>query len=296
MPVAVIINPVAGGRRRGLPPVARVALARRAFDRHRVDGRVELTARAGHGTDLARQAVADGCRLVVAWGGDGTINEVASVLMGAGVALGIVRAGSGNGLAREMGIPRAPDAALEIALGGRDRTIDAGEIEGHRFLNVAGIGFDAAMAMAFNALGTERRGRLRYTLSATRAAFTYQPARYHIEADGQALDVEALIVAIANLPQYGSNAVIAPGARPDDGRLDVVVIENRGMLGRIGLVPRVFDRTIHKAPGVSILPAREVSVRCEGPMAFHVDGEPKPGGVLVRARVLPGALTVRVPR
>ncbi len=252
------------------------------------------TRASGHGTELARQAVADRCSLVIAWGGDGTINEVASELVGTGTPLGIVRAGSGNGLARELGIPPDPDRALDIALTGRDRDIDAGQIEGRRFFNVAGIGFDAAMAADFNRLGGERRGPIRYTGVVARALFGYRAGHYAIEVDGQRLETEALLVAIANLSQYGSNAVIAPGARPDDGRLDVMVIGTRGVAGRIGLVVRAFNRTIDRAAGVTRLPATRVVVRAGHPIPFHVDGEPRQGGTTVEASIWPAAVRVRV--
>jgi diacylglycerol kinase (ATP) len=294
MSVAIIINPVAGGRRRSLPPDQRVRLVEQALDRHRLTGRIELTRAAGHARELAREAVDRGCSLVIGWGGDGTINDVASQLLGTPVALGIVRAGSGNGFARELGIPARPDQALDIALGGRERVLDVGEIDGHPFLNVAGIGFDAAMAIEFNRLGTDRRGPVRYTLQVARAAFGYPASRYTIEADGQRLVVDALLIAVANFAQYGANAVIAPTARPDDGLLDIVVIEDRGAFGRIGLVPRLFDRTTHKAPGVTVLPARCVVVATTRPIAFHVDGEPHIGGCTVEARIRPAALRVKV--
>ena len=293
MSVAVIINPVAGGRR-SLAPDERVRLAEQALARHRVAGRVEVTRAAGHGTELARQAVADRCELVVAWGGDGTINEVASELVGTGTPLGIVRAGSGNGLARELGIPTHPDYALDIALTGRDRAVDAGDIEGHRFFNVAGIGFDAAMAADFNRSGHERRGPIRYAGVVARALFGYGAAHYSIETDGRRLETDALLVAIANLSQYGSNAVIAPGARPDDGLLDVMVVGERGVMGRIGLVARAFNRTIDRAAGVTRLPAARVVVRADEPILFHVDGEPHQGGTSVEARIFPAAIRVRV--
>jgi YegS/Rv2252/BmrU family lipid kinase len=293
--VAVIINPVAGGRSRGLTPVERVALVERALERHRLEGRVDLTAAAGHGRELARRAVEEGCAQVIAWGGDGTINEVASALAGTRVPLGIVRAGSGNGLARDLGIPKDPSRAIDVALTGRERPIDAGEIEGRWFFNLAGVGFDAAMAAEFNRLGTARRGPLRYTVSVTRFAFAYRPIEYSIEADGRRLDVSALVVAIANFRQYGSNTVIAPLARPDDGKLDVVVIEGRGALGRIGLIPRLFDRTIHKAPGVTVLQTGNVTIRAREPIEFHVDGEPSVGGTSVSARVHPAALIIKAP-
>lgn len=293
MPVAVIINPVAGGRR-SLAPDTRVRLAERALARHRLEGRVESTRAAGHGAELARQAVAAGVDLVVAWGGDGTVNEVASELVGTGTPLGIVRAGSGNGLARELGIPPDPDSALDIALTGSDRPVDAGEIEGHRFFNVAGIGFDAAMAAAFNALGGERRGPLRYAGVVARALLGYRARPYALEVDGRRVESNALLVAIANLAQYGSDAFIAPGARPDDGLFDVVVVGERGALGRIGLVARSYARTVDRAPGVTRLPAALVVVRADQPILFHVDGEPNQGGTTVEARIIPAAIRVRV--
>ena len=293
MPVAVIVNPVAGGRR-SLAPDERVRLAEQALARHRVEGRVDVTRAAGHGAELARQAVADRCDVVVAWGGDGTINEVASELVGTGTPLGIVRAGSGNGLARELGIPAHPDYALDIALTGRDRAVDVGEIDGRRFFNVAGIGFDAAMAADFNRIGGERRGPLRYTGIVARALFGYRAAHYSIDVDGRRLETDALLVAIANLSQYGSNAVIAPGARPDDGLLDVMVVGKRGAMGRIGLVARAYARTIDRAADVTRLPATHLVVRAVEPILFHVDGEPHQGGTSVEARIIPSAIRVRV--
>jgi diacylglycerol kinase (ATP) len=293
MSVAVIINPVAGGRA-SLPAEERVKLAEQALGRHHLAGRVDLTRAAGHGSELARQAVADRCDVVVAWGGDGTINEVASELVGTGTPLGIVRAGSGNGLARELGIPPDPNQSLDIALTGSDRGVDAGEIEGRRFFNVAGIGFDAAMAVDFNRLGGERRGPIRYSGVVARALFGYRAARYSIDADERRLETSALLVAIANLSQYGSNAVIAPGARPDDGLFDVIVIGERGIAGRIGLVARAYARTIDRAAGVTRLPAARVVVRADRPILFHVDGEPHEAGTTVVARIHPAAIRVRV--
>lgn len=296
MSAVVVVNPVAGGRRRGPPIDDRVRLVRAALARHGAEGRVVVTERAGHGRELARQAVLDGADVVVAWGGDGTINEVASQLVGSASALGIVRAGSGNGLARELGIPRAPEAALDVALAGHERRIDVGEIEGRPFLNVAGVGFDAAMAIAFNGLGGERRGTARYALRVLQEAFGYQARRYTIDVDGLRVEIDALVVAVANLPQYGSNAVIAPTAMPDDGLLDIVVVEDRGTLARIGLAPRLFDRSLDRADGVSIFKGTRVRLAGSGPTAFHVDGEPCSGGASVSAWIHPAALRVKVPQ
>lgn len=287
--VLVVINPVAGGRSR-LAPARRLAIARDALAAAGVRGEVVLTERAGHARDLARAAADAGLERVIAWGGDGTINEVAAALIGRRPALGIVRAGSGNGLARELGIPTRPEAALSAALAGGACEVDTGEIDGRPFVNVAGIGLDAAMAARFCELGTDRRGALRYTAAVARGVFAYRPAEYEIQADGERWQGSALLLAVANMPQYGSNAVIAPRAVPFDGWLDLVVIGSRGALGRIGLVPRLFDRTIHKAPGVRVSRVRQLAVSSSAPMVYHVDGEPVTGGTRIEVRVLPGSL------
>jgi diacylglycerol kinase family enzyme len=151
------------------------------------------------------------------------------------------------------------------------------------------------MAAEFNKLGGERRGSFRYIVRALRAALGYVAGRYTVEVDDRRLEVDALVVAIANLPQYGSNAVIAPHAVPDDGLLDVVVVEKRGRLATFGLGLRLLDRTIDKATGVTIIRGARVRVTGAGPLPFHVDGEPFVGGVSVDARIHPGALRVKVP-
>lgn len=292
MSAIVIINPVAGGRA-SLAPQRRAAIAREALDRAGVDGRVVLTDRAGHGAEIARDAIAAGCRRVVAWGGDGTLNEVAAEVAGTEASLGIVRAGSGNGAARELGIARRPETALAAALAGPEHAIDTGVIDGRPFLNLAGIGFDATMALEFNALGTERRGPWRYSTTVLRTVFAYRAARYHIELDGEAVESNALLLAIANLPQYGSRAVIAPHAAPFDGLLDLVLISDRGPLARAGLVPRLFDDSIGKASGVTMRRARRLVVSSDLPIAYHVDGEPFRGGHRLEVVVRPGSLRLR---
>jgi diacylglycerol kinase (ATP) len=292
MATLVVINPVAGGRA-SLAPERRVAIATEALERAHVEGTVVLTERAGHGAELATQAVARGCGLVVAWGGDGTLSEVAGAIVGTPCAFGIVRAGSGNGFARELGIPARPELALAAALTGREHVIDTAWIDGRRFLNVAGIGFDAAMAVQFNELGTERRGPVRYTVAVVRHVFAYRAARYRIEADGDRLELDALLLAVANLPQYGSNAVIAPQAVPFDGLLDLVAVAERGPLARVGIVPRLFDQSIQKAGGVTVRTARRIVVEAEAPIVCHADGEPFVGGTRVEARIEPASLRIR---
>ena len=292
MRAAVVINPIAGLRLPGDRPERRAALARRAFARHGIDGTVTVTDRAGHAGDLAARAAAEGVDLVVAWGGDGTVNEVAAALMHTATALGIVPAGSGNGLAHGLGLPVRPSAALERALAGSERRIDAGELGGQVFFNVAGVGFDAAVARHFNREG-HLRGPLAYLESIAPHLLSYRAVPCLVDADGQQTASSVLMVTVANCREFGGHAVIAPGARPDDGLLDLVVVPDRPSVDRLGLVPHFFAGTLDRVAGIVMRRISSVRITADRPLPFHVDGEPHEGGSAVEARVLPSALAVR---
>ena len=292
-PVAIIINPISGGWRRRAGP-ARVAIARAVADDRRAPAEIFLTEGPGHARELAKRSAAGGARLVVAWGGDGTISEVASALAFGSVPLGIVPAGSGNGLARELGIDVRPERALAAALAAEPRTIDVGEIEKHLFVSIAGIGVDAHVASRFNAPANRRRGFLGYAGITIRALTSYVPVQYRITSAGTVTNVRALLVTIANSAQFGNGARIAPGARLDDGLLDLVVIEERSRWQTLLQLPRLFTGTVAQIPGCRVRSVAEVTIEADEPMTFHVDGEAFEAGTRVNARIHPGALKIAV--
>ena len=260
-----------------------------------VDASVVVTERVGHGRDLAAAAASAGARLVIAWGGDGTISEVASSLIGSNVALGIVPAGSGNGLARELGIARRPAAAIADAIRATPSPIDVGDVEGRYFVNTAGIGFDAHIASQFAT--ARRRGFLGYVNVTARALTSYIPLEYRISVDGGTPQiVRAVLVTIANSAQFGNGARIAPGARVDDGELDLVTFEERSRFRTVCALPRLFNGTADRIAGCSTTRLREMTISADAPLTFHVDGEPVVGGTTLRARVHPRALLVAVAR
>src|SRR5262245_42132972 len=197
MSVAVIINPVSGRSRRGVAE-ERALVAAATIERSGEHADVFVTERTGHARELTAASVAGGARLVIAWGGDGTINEVASALAFGHVPLGIVAAGSGNGLARELGIDPNPVLALENAISASPTTMDLGEIGGRLFVNLAGIGIDAHVATRFNALGVAGRGLSGYLRESARALVSYVPAIYTITTDTGQLTVRAVVVVVAN--------------------------------------------------------------------------------------------------
>jgi YegS/Rv2252/BmrU family lipid kinase len=287
-----VINPIAGGGTvRAAERNARLALS--IAEGLRVPAEVFVTTHAGHARELAKAAAGRGARLVMAWGGDGTINEVMSALVGSDVALGIVPAGSGNGLARELGIDRRPPLAIANALAARPRPIDVGQLEGRYFVNTAGIGFDAHIASRFAT--AHRRGFLGYAGITARALTSYVPLHYRVTVAGAAEQrVRAVLLTIANSAQFGNGAIIAPGARVDDGELDLVIFEERSRFRTVCALPRLFNGTADRIAGCRITRLREVTVSAEAPLTFHVDGEPVEGGTTLRARVHPGALRVAV--
>jgi diacylglycerol kinase (ATP) len=289
--VAVIINPISGGTRPDLAGV-RAQVAASVIERHGDRAEIFVTERRGHARELTA-AVRGRVRLVLAWGGDGTLNEVASVLAFNDTPLGIIPSGSGNGLATGLGIdPRRPEIAIAAALQAEPRRIDVGELGGRLFVNTAGLGFDAYVSGEFNRTGNVRRGLLTYATIASRSIFNYKPRRYRIATDEGTLDVRAVIVTFGNGTQFGHNARIAPNARLDDGLLDLVVVEESSRLITLLNVPRLFTGTIDRVPGCTIHRTRTALVESDEPMLFHVDGESVEGETSLNVRVHPGALWI----
>ena len=291
MAVAIIINRISSGARPAAIR-ARAQLAATVVDAHGDPAEVFVTQRPGHARELAKAAVKRGVRLVMAWGGDGTINEVASALVFGEVPLGIIPAGSGNGLARELGVDLRPNRAIADALAAQPRPMDAGELDGHLFFNIAGIGLDACVARRFSA--HHRRGLVGYATITARTLATYVPKKYRITHEGETADARAVLVTLANSAQFGNGVRIAPGARVDDGLLDLVVLEGRSLLATLCQLPRLFNGTVQRIPGCTVRQIQRLTIESDEPMLFHVDGEAIQGGTDLRARVHPGALRVSV--
>ena len=256
---------------------------------------MRLTEGPGHAFELARAAVDARVAVVCAWGGDGTVNEVARAVAGTGTALAVVPAGSGNGLARELGLPWNPAEALGVALGRRERVIDVGDVDGRLFVNLAGVGLDAQVAACFNARRSRRRGLSPYLVICTREIFRYRAREYRIRAGGETWHERALVVVCANARQYGGGAVVAPTARLDDGQLELVVVAARPPLLALRDALHLFRGTLDRAPGVRTVRTPMAEISGPEPILFHVDGEAVEGGPVVTVRVRPAALRVRVP-
>lgn len=295
MSVAVIVNPISGtGGRRAIAR-ARAAVAASLLAAHELEGSVHLTEGVGHARELTKTALERGASTVIAWGGDGTMNEVASELAFHEASLGLIPSGSGNGLARELGIPFAPEAAFAIAVGSAERRIDCGEIDGHLFFNLAGMGLEARVAERFSADGMLRRGFRRYLEVTLHELFRPVSEQHTVIADGVELRQRTLLLTVANSRQYGNGAIIAPRAKLDDGKLDVVMVSARAGWLAILQAPLLFLGAAAVVPGVTMVTASHIEILSPNPVLYHVDGETHVGPARVVAQVHPRALRVRVP-
>ena len=293
MKVVAIINPISGAGADARAAERRTAIVGEELARRSLRGDVHLTTHAGHAHDLARAAVRDGADLTLVWGGDGTVNEVGAALLGTGTALGLVPAGSGNGLASALCSPREPRAALTAALDGATRAIDAGVLAGRPFFNIAGIGVDARIATLFNVRARGTRGRWPYVLIGIREGYRYAGREYEVELDGAASSVRALLIAFANGREYGNGITLCARAELDDGLLDATVVEDRSVVARFWHARHLANGAAERAPRVVARQVRHAVVRAPGVMEYHVDGEPGTAEGTIEVSVRPRALLVR---
>jgi YegS/Rv2252/BmrU family lipid kinase len=288
--IRAIVNPRAGaGARRALAALEQPPSELREIA-------ISISERAGQVRELARDAAQAGCDVVLAVGGDGTANEAAWGLLGSQAALGLLPVGSGNGLARTLGIPLAPPRALRVLASAVTRRMDVGFANERPFLNVAGAGFDAAIGAAFHerAHAGARRGVLGYVWAGLGIALGYRATA--VQREGAEPSGRALLFSFSNGPQYGGGAVIAPGARLDDGLLDVVRIEDAPRLRLLLQAPRLFLGGIERLPAYSRTALASFALTAAEPFPYHRDGEPEPPVTRLEVRVAPRALPVLVAR
>jgi len=285
-----IFNPHSGSNRRN--PQLRDR-AQEFIRQHGWDATVVATARPRHATDLARQAVDDGCALVIAIGGDGTMNEVASALVDTPACFGLIPCGSGNGLGRHLGIRRPGRGAFHTLLEGRPLAIDTGMVNRDPFFCVAGAGFEALIASRFVTLTS--RGFSGYLRTSADAWRSYRPEHYRLHHSGGTEDIEAFTLAISNSSQYGNNAMIAPGASVSDGLLDITAVPRVGLHNAVPLLWRLFNGSLHRVASVRQWRGAQFTIEREKAGWIHTDGEPRAEVKRLEITVKPRSLRIMVP-
>lgn len=288
MPLALLVNPAsAHGRTLKLLPRLEHEL-----DARRVTFRVERTRGLEDGIERALRA-ADAGEIPVVVSGDGLIGAIGGALAGSEAPLGIVPGGRGNDLARVLGIPSEPEAAVAMLAAGHTRRIDVGEVNGKRFLGIVSVGFDSEA----NRLANETkwlRGNLVYAYAGLRTLIGWKPARFTVRVGERRERFSGYSVSVANNKAFGGGMFIAPDAELDDGEFDVVTVGEHGKLRSLAILPKVFKGTHVEEDEVRVFRASRLELSASRPFPVYADGEHLTD-LPASLRVLPQALSVVVP-
>ena len=286
--VVFILNPIAGTvSKAGIPD-----LIEERLDKDKFDYRIAETQHAGHATDLAREAVEEGVDLVVAVGGDGTVNEVGRSLINTKSALGILPCGSGNGLARHLNLPMNLKKCIDIINCYDVKALDYGIINDHPFFCTCGMGFDAFISMKFAEAG--KRGPITYMQKVLEEGLSYEPETYVIEDEDGTHRYKAFLVSAANASQYGNNAYIAPQASMSDGLLDIIIMEPFDLIEAPQVAIELFNKTLDKNLKIKTFRAKHIHIRRKKEGVIHYDGDPITSDADVDISVVPKGINIVV--
>lgn len=276
--IAFIVNPISGTKAKN-----RVGkLIRELLDPTQFAPTVVVTEYAGHATQLAEQFALQDYYAVIAVGGDGTVNEVASGLIGSKTALGIVPNGSGNGFARHLDISTRMNRAIEMLNSSEVIRVDYGMVNDKPFFSTCGVGFDAVVAEKFS---ETNRGLKGYVETIFKDLFQYKPETYELKGEGIDMNTTAFLVNFANAGQWGYDAYIAPKASVQDGWLDVAIVSEFSLMEAAGMAIRLFTKNIDENLHMNTLRSKELTLKRESEGAIHIDGTPV---------VMPAELNVKI--
>lgn len=266
--VLFIINPISGTVSKAKIP----AKIEDRLDKSLFEYAIAETEYAGHASKIAKEAVEQGYDIVVAIGGDGTVNEIARSLIHTNTALGIIPCGSGNGLARHLMIPMDANKAIDIINRNEIHALDYGLINGIPFFCTCGMGFDAFISRKF--AESNKRGKLTYIENVLKEGLRYKPETYEIEDETGTKRYEAYLVSAANASQYGNNVYIAPQASMSDGYLDVIIMEPFDVIEAPQISIDMLNKTLNKYSKIKTFKSKHIHVRRKNPGLIHYDGDP----------------------
>ena len=262
------MNPISGTQNKaGIPELIESTL-----DHEKFSYELLMTEHAGHASELAHEAMERGVDIVVAVGGDGTVNEVARAIVHSQTALGIIPCGSGNGLARHLMIPMNIKRAIGIINRDEIHELDYGLINGHPFFCTCGMGFDAFVSQKFAEAG--KRGPITYVENVLREGLKYEPETYEIQDEQGLTRAKAFLISCANASQYGNNAYIAPQASMSDGLLDVIIMEPFDVIEAPQISIEMFNKTLDKNSKIKTFRCQKLHIHRKQAGVIHFDGDP----------------------
>lgn len=286
--IIFILNPISGTvSKAGIP-----GLIEERLDKEKFDCRIAETKYAGHATELAQQAARQGIDIVVAVGGDGTVNEVGRALVNTKTAMGILPCGSGNGLARHLNLPMNLKKCIDILNDCDIHTLDYGLINRHPFFCTCGMGFDAFISMKFAEAG--KRGPITYMQKILEEGLNYQPETYEIEDEEGTHRYKAFLVSAANASQYGNNAYIAPQASMSDGLLDIIIMEPFDLIEAPQVAIELFNKTLDKNLKIKTFRASHIHIHRKSEGIIHYDGDPVMADADVDISIVPKGINIIV--
>ena len=267
-------------------------LIENTIDKEKFDYEIVVTQYAGHASEIASRAKDEGKDIVVAVGGDGTVNEVARAIVHSGTALGIIPCGSGNGLARHLLLPMNVKKAIEVLNECEIRALDYGIINGYPFFCTCGMGFDAFVSQKFAEAG--KRGPITYVENVLREGLKYQPETYILQDENGTIKYKAFLISCANASQYGNNAYIAPQASMSDGLMDVIIMEPFAVFEAPQISIDMFNKTLDKSSKIKTFKCRKLHIHRSKPGAIHYDGDPAMTGEDIDVDLVPNGINIVV--
>ena len=286
----VIVNPISGGRKNKQKSVDYIS---ECFSKNSHTC-IQYTTQRGDASRFAQKAVEDGVELVIVFGGDGTINEVASQLVKTNVSLAIIPAGSGNGLARSLGIPQKLEKACQLIDNGYSTLIDVGKANDRYFFLVAGFGFDAVVGKKFDEY--HRRGPLPYFYLSAKEYIKYKPNKIRVHFNNINLEISPFLLAIANGSQYGNNATIAPRAKLNDGLLDISIIHRLQAVKLPDATIKLFSGRFDRFSEAETHKSDSILIEREQRDLINIDGEAFVEEPKICISVIPKTLRVICPK
>ena len=262
------------------------------LDKTKFEYEIAITQYAGHASEIATKAKDDGVDVVVAVGGDGTVNEVARAIVHSNTALGIIPCGSGNGLARHLLLPLNVRKAIDVINRNEVRQLDYGIINDYPFFCTCGMGFDAFVSMKFAEAG--KRGPITFVENVLREGLKYKPETYTIEDDNGTLQYKAFLISCANASQYGNNAYIAPQASMSDGLMDVIIMEPFDVFEAPQISIEMFSKTLDKNSKIKTFRTRHLHIHRDKPGVILYDGDPVMTGADIDIELKPKGINIIV--